>query len=709
VDVRWCSFGLFVALFGLVLAAESNGFDTKSQRQRTCCPYAFNSSSKAARNDLCSSASSCILTSGNGLASPPLSSCQISSDSKRYKDDLDVCLDLTFPGLKAAEATEASAENKSNKGHLRRPWRITPYIVDIGYVLPAVALKVDYKVKWDQLYFRILDTDLCGAGNGSGDDDSVNNEYCNPRCVTVDRNPNQNENAGNGDDSNSEFMYDCEVGFYSSKTRMTTTTSGHTYSLDICLFSAADATSPSNESLSAAPTCGSYLFRIPRVSDIQASDFRDLILLDKRSLLNEQTLDLYFPKHFEDKQEKIFVQLLKVEGQHDDDADTVLVEDFEVETLGQGLSGDSASFPIGGHLDKGVYEVAVKVDDGHAEVVVARFELNHEDLEAKSASVWVTIGLVIFTLVTLGVYFKYLCVKKFQKVDPAKMYGNESSKAPCVLVMSNVDNRQHVDVILQFNDYLKTNCNVSEVYFAKDPKNGISSQAEGDPWRWAQEATAKVADSGRNGFILILGAPPHKMSLDIYKDFTKNQAFVSTQALCEMDEKKRVCVAMFPYCESADSLPSVIPDHLKKSRLSLPKEMNKLLCAIHNIKSRPIFSWIPIPYTFVQPDVCHSDLSKSPMGKELLKSISELQENVEAFKKQSESLYKTEEEEEAMPLNKVQMATMEEAKPNMPDLIATKKAGATEALPLVVQIESKTMSLGCKYLEGRDPNETTEG
>ena len=131
-----------------------------------------------------------------------------------------------------------------------------------------------------------------------------------------------------------------------------------------------------------------------------------------------------------------------------------------------------------------------------------------------------------------------------------------------------------------------------------DPKTGISSQAEGDPWKWAQEVTDKV--SGDNGHILIVGSPPKNMGLDIYKDFSDKQAYVSTKVLLEMDTKGKVSVAMLSYSD-VHSLPSVIPDHLKDKRLNIPKSMNKLLCHIHGIKKEPICPCLPL--AFVEPDV----------------------------------------------------------------------------------------------------------
>ena len=66
------------------------------------------------------------------------------------------------------------------------------------------------------------------------------------------------------------------------------------------------------------------------------------------------------------------------------------------------------------------------------------------------------------------------------------------------------------------------------------------------------------------------------------------------------DDKRRVGVVMLPYSE-LDSLPKVIPDHLKNRSLSLPKDMNAILCEIHRIKNKSIFPCLPFP--FIQPEV----------------------------------------------------------------------------------------------------------
>ena len=243
------------------------------------------------------------------------------------------------------------------------PLSIRPYVQSTAgaKLLPGVAVVVSYNLQWSKLHFRLVNTDLCGGDAGAN---------CTPRCVEVHR------DAAAVPEAPTDFVYDGEVGFYPSETRMTATTSGNTYNLDLCVDGA----------------CGSYLFRMPEVEEISGA--QDLILVNKSDLMDRQRLTLYLPQPLEATKT---LSLL---------SNGSLVEEYSMKA---GL--DVVSFPIGGHLDKGIYEVAVNQE------MVARFELIHEKDVVRLASVWVVIFLVFFTLITLLVYFKYVWIKKIQKVD----------------------------------------------------------------------------------------------------------------------------------------------------------------------------------------------------------------------------------------------------------------------------------------------------
>lgn len=554
------------------------------------------------------------------------------------------------------------------------PLRVSPYLMSSprtskGAVLPGLEVSV-VAGAWTTLRFRIVNTDLCKG--------SVVGPHCNPRCVTATVNP---AHAGRG-----AFLYDCEVGFYADEAGMTASTSGHTYRVDACL------TEEAGEEV-----CGSFLIRMPETREIATTGSSGLILLDNVALYHHM-LKLHLGGGELNSSSQVQLHLHNSTGR-------VVVANFPLEG-----ATDVASFPLEDIdvFNSGLYQVEVVTGDDESGVVVASFELVPDEEELKSASIWVTIGLVSFTLVSLVVYFRYLWVRKINRVDPNKLYQDETSKAPRLLVMTDVENRQHVDIVLKLNAYLKDNCCVSEVYFAMDPLTGISTQAEGDPWRWCQEAAAKVSQSP-NGFVLILGSPPPKMSLDIYKDFTDNQAYVSTQMLREMDGKSGVRVALLPY-STPDSLPAVIPDHLKKGALSLPEDFNQLVCDLHRISKRPLVPCLPIK--FIQPEVCSGNLSKAPAGKDILSSVNALREKVDLFNQQSDSLYVggTEEDEKVAMLDPSALDTKAQKAKRPKKAKSADGGGGTEeeTRPIHVNIEANVMSLNSDYLDKRDKSDLTE-
>ena len=81
---------------------------------------------------------------------------------------------------------------------------------------------------------------------------------------------------------------------------------------------------------------------------------------------------------------------------------------------------------------------------------------------------------------------RYNLVLEKNEVNPTRLLDSGRIRPRNVLIISNVDNRHHIDIVLAFSKYLKAHCAVGEVYFALDPHTGITSQADHDPWKWAQ-------------------------------------------------------------------------------------------------------------------------------------------------------------------------------------------------------------------------------
>ena len=68
------------------------------------------------------------------------------------------------------------------------------------------------------------------------------------------------------------------------------------------------------------------------------------------------------------------------------------------------------------------------------------------------------------------------------------------------------------------------------MYFALDSKTGITSQADHDPWKWAQDVGDKMANTEESCLVFI-GAPPASMGLPIFPNLPNNQAFVNAKYL----------------------------------------------------------------------------------------------------------------------------------------------------------------------------------
>ena len=60
------------------------------------------------------------------------------------------------------------------------------------------------------------------------------------------------------------------------------------------------------------------------------------------------------------------------------------------------------------------------------------------------------------------------------------------------------------------------------MYFALDPKTGIDSHPEQDPWKWAQEVSEKMAVSEDSCLVFIAGQP-EAMGVPLYRDLPNNQ------------------------------------------------------------------------------------------------------------------------------------------------------------------------------------------
>lgn len=206
---------------------------------------------------------------------------------------------------------------------------------------------------------------------------------------------------------------------------MTHSTSGNTYQIDLCM--AIDDKEGGIKNL-----CGSYLFRMPSLHDIDpVNEWDDLVLLEKGPLFNDHTITLYFPPKYQGPRN---IALLKA-GKNKDDENELDGKRYLIKQFISSENTSRASFDVADYIEagfeyeivltdkkqKGIIEGSEWTYDVHRSVV-ASFSIDINDPKKRSATVVVI--LLLFLLVTailvgLG-YLQYLRVKKNHKVDPKR-------------------------------------------------------------------------------------------------------------------------------------------------------------------------------------------------------------------------------------------------------------------------------------------------
>merc|ERR1719361_2387438 len=106
----------------------------------------------------------------------------------------------------------------------------------------------------------------------------------------------------------------------------------------------------------------------------------------------------------------------------------------------------------------------------------------------------------------------------------------------------------------------------------------------------------------------------------IFPNLEHNQAFVTTRHLQAMGSEGRVMLVKLPY-SSMKTVPKEVPDHLKTSCYSLPKQMNEFLIQLLQVKKKALCSLLPC--NLVKPDIRPASLSRAG-GPLLLQKIREL-------------------------------------------------------------------------------------
>merc|ERR1712106_1233719 len=193
---------------------------------------------------------------------------------------------------------------------------------------------------------------------------------------------------------------------------------------------------------------------------------------------------------------------------------------------------------------------------------------------------------VLIVGIVLTLYRRWQAVAEAGAVEPSALVMAGRMEEQAVLIVTPLDNPDHVEVVKDLCRYLRDWCGEGTAYFAMDDETGMGS-TQSDLWKWCQETGDKVREKGT--IVFIAGPAPG-------------------------------LVAKFSY-SSLKTLPQEVPEHLKTSAYHIPKQTNEFLVHLLQVKKKALCTLFPCP--LVRPDIKPGDLSRAG-GPDLLHKIREL-------------------------------------------------------------------------------------
>jgi len=582
-----CKMWLLVLSMAFVLASFA------SSTERTCCRY----NNISDNNDMCSSKNSCVLLNQSVITGAPDQQCIVNKDTKK-----------DFPSSNFNVKKKCLAQSfKSNKRFFDVMDELPFYVHSYPFTQldPSVphftGLDVRYQYNlFDKLRFRIKNTSpkVCPAQLNAS-------SICNPRCVEIDK---SNYQPAPGSVQNSVYIsYDCEIGFYISKQNsMSVETTGHSYELSICSL---------EDIQKDTEVCGEYIFQLPPPKKVNSSleNHQVVLLIDKQEYSYNDRIVMYIPTTHS-KADKYRISIVSA-GDKKSIYNTTVDKPPQV--------GNTLKVVLEHPIPSGSYQVSVTPFHGNTSLAEPSLSclLVRPDYGQHALGI-ITAVLVVIIIVGcfLFIYRRWQQVAGESAIEPSKLVEAGRIEPKSVLVVTPLDNPDHVEVVKDLCRYLRDWCGVGTTYFALDEVTGIQSGAgQRDPWKWCQETGDEVRD---DGVVVFIAGPNPALAArsSIHPNLDKNQAFLTTSHLRIMADQGRAIVVKFSYSDMS-TVPSDVPEHLKNSAYHLPKYMNNFLCQLLQVKKRDLCSVVPL--RLVTPEIFPANLTRSG-GPELLEKIREL-------------------------------------------------------------------------------------
>jgi len=574
-------------------------------RDRTCCRY-------SCQGDSCpswceGSGNSCVITDEEDeLQNDP--SCEVIKDTKKDKfgDYKQECLNTEF----------SSKTSLSHSDHYL-PFHLLAYPFtsnSMNSQFSGLDVRIDYGQDFSSVRFRIQNKNpkICPLHIHSLQDGSL----CNPRCVEIKRVLSNVSSGMSHLANNKSFLsYDCEAGFYKSRNTLISTAEDD-HEISVCIVRGG------------VELCGDYLFQLPNPAALSSDDYRLIVLVDKFEFDQHEQILLFVPL-LDLRVELLQVSMIRVT--ENTSSETVHLENVSVseEDHEAGMIRVKVDMPnprAWGRLQA----MVISLDKNGAKigsVVVSAYLVRQEYGQHALIIVTAIILIVLIVGSVLLVYRRWRQVAEAGAVEPVNLVQAGRLKERSLLVITPLDNSDHVEVVKDMCRYLRDWCGVGITYFAMDDETGIGC-GQHDPWKWCQETGDLVRD---NGSIIFIPGPDPSLTSNtgsIHPNLEQNQAFLTTRHLSVMAGEGRVMVVRFSY-SSLKTLPQEVPDHLKSAAFHLPKQMNEFLLQLLQVKKKALCNLLPFPV--VRPAIKPSDLSRSG-GPELVQRIRQLNEQTAEHK-----------------------------------------------------------------------------
>ena len=284
------------------------------------------------------------------------------------------------------------------------------------------------------------------------------NQPCHPRCVEIDI------SEGVRDLSETYLSYDCEAGFYIQLGNWVST-SLHDYQLSLC----------------ADNVCGQFLFQLTELVD---SSEERLLLVDQSLYEEQDVVALWIPT--EPETVHYHIQLVR----HVDNTTNSEVVHTENVTLPAVDLPGLQRVELNYFLSSGRFQVLVSpIINSRVQQRVLRSVFFNRPNYGRQTLTLITAILVtiLLTGIILSLYRQWQAVAENGAVEPRDLVGAGRMEEKSVLVITPLDNTDHVEIVKLTCRYLKDWCGVGTTYFAFDEATGIGVE-QNDPWKWCQVA-----------------------------------------------------------------------------------------------------------------------------------------------------------------------------------------------------------------------------